>query len=1107
MHQLKFLLHLFFVCQLTIVISQDKLSDTNWREIPGRDFGDRKWHEIMDDVTVTFQEVQKAFYKEWEDKNYEKGKGYKQFKRWEMTMRGRERDFIDMKQGKLSTQYSPKLHKSMTNANWTGIGPLPNGASKFFGIGRVDALGFDPLNSDVLYAGTPNGGIWKSINNGASWTIITDNAWLNQAIADICVNPNDGQNLFVATGNRDGGIAFTEEGIMKSTDGGMSWIRLETNTPTFRFYRLLMDPNGGVGSSNNNKLLLATNNGIYYSTDSGTTWNAATLPASVSGRNIYDMEYQPNNSNVVYATTDGILIKSTNGGQSFAVMTNVPFTDAIAGRTSIAVTADDPNAAYFMVSDEINNGFLGIYKYNGSAFSTVTDGTESVTWVNGDPYINANNLRNLKNTGCWGQIFYNWSFGINPTDKNDMTIGAICAFRSYDGGSSWQAISTYSNGGGEIHVDIHAVEYQPETSIPHIGSDGGAYQWVVDGSPWKAMYDMDISELYTLAVSETNPDHIICGAQDNGGFYRDGGPWLEIGAGDWLTVAFDPVDINVLYRPISSSDMRIQKSTDKGSTWKTMLQESVIGENSASVFVQPEIKLHPYLRHVIYSAFENVYQSVDGGDTWTNLSNGDIGSGFKSLLEIAPSDANYIYTSSSSVAGGGLYRSIDGGASWNNITWPVTSSFMSSLAISDINPNNVFVAMSNGKVYESMNGGNSWTDISNGLPVGVNFQIKYLHGSNKELYLAKSNSIYYKNGSANWIPYSTNLPNTYCRDIELMPVNDKAYVATYGRGVWESPLQNASPVCYTSVPSILPSGPICANGSAMLTSSMAPNGYGYQWYVDDQAISGATAQTYAATTDGNYAVRFTGNCKGFSSEMVVVGTGISIASYEESFETNVVFFNQTSDDIDWVHNTGPTFSNNTGPSAASHLDGYIYVESSQSNSPNKVAELVSDCYALTAFNSTVLLEFDSHLYGSTMGSLEVQISDNGTTWSSIYFRSGNQGDQWNNESVDISNYIGATVSLKFIAVTGSNFLSDIAIDHVRFSGTSNCPPDYANTNMLTGTQLVPTHFETDGKIESDQVISADVNYDSATSIELIQGFEVQISKVFHAYIDGCGGTF
>lgn len=74
------------------------------------------------------------------------------------------------------------------------------------------------------------------------------------------------------------------------------------------------------------------------------------------------------------------------------------------------------------------------------------------------------------------------------------------------------------------------------------------------------------------------------------------------------------------------------------------------------------------------------------------------------------------------------------------------------------------------------------------------------------------------------------------------------------------------------------------------------------------------------------------------------------------------------------------------------------------------------------------------------------------------------------------------------------------------TNNSNCPPSYSagNGNMLTGTQTAVADFETDGIIESNQIIDADVIYDSGTSIEMVEGFEVFVGRVFEAFIDGCG---
>lgn len=72
-------------------------------------------------------------------------------------------------------------------------------------------------------------------------------------------------------------------------------------------------------------------------------------------------------------------------------------------------------------------------------------------------------------------------------------------------------------------------------------------------------------------------------------------------------------------------------------------------------------------------------------------------------------------------------------------------------------------------------------------------------------------------------------------------------------------------------------------------------------------------------------------------------------------------------------------------------------------------------------------------------------------------------------------------------------------------GYCDCGAPYsqANNNMLTNTQSTSAYFETNGVIQSDQIIDADVDYDSGTFIELLEGFEVKLNHMFHAFIDGC----
>ncbi len=162
--------------------------------------------------------------------------------------------------------------------------------------------------------------------------------------------------------------------------------------------------------------------------------------------------------------------------------------------------------------------------------------------------------------------------------------------------------------------------------------------------------------------------------------------------------------------------------------------------------------------------------------------------------------------------------------------------------------------------------------------------------------------------------------------------------------------------------------------------------------------------------------------------------GINSFPYTESFENALGNWVQSSqDDIDWTLNAGTTPSNGTGPSSAIDGNTYIYVEASGNGTgyPDKQAIITSPCFNLTQLTEATF-SFSYHMFGTDMGTLDVEISeDNGTTWSSIWTQTGNQGDAWQTTNIDLTAYTGSNVQLRFNRITGSTWRADIAIDNIR----------------------------------------------------------------------------
>lgn len=151
----------------------------------------------------------------------------------------------------------------------------------------------------------------------------------------------------------------------------------------------------------------------------------------------------------------------------------------------------------------------------------------------------------------------------------------------------------------------------------------------------------------------------------------------------------------------------------------------------------------------------------------------------------------------------------------------------------------------------------------------------------------------------------------------------------------------------------------------------------------------------------------------------------------EGFETDFgVWLQNTDDDLDWAKGAYRTPTAYTGPSAAYEGIFYAYIEAS-SNS-DKTAILTSSCFDIASLSNPVL-NFKYHMYGEHMGSLEVEIatdSDSYSSWTSVWSKSGDQGEVWRDASIDLSPYASDSPRLRFKGVTG-DFRSDMAIDAVQ----------------------------------------------------------------------------
>ena len=229
---------------------------------------------------------------------YIKGNGYKPY--------ARELDFVTQRISNNTAFKANALYiewkkeqekhafsKTKSTANWVAKGPintpiiLSNGKNR--GNGRVNCIAFDPINSDIIWVGSPAGGLWKSTDGGDSWSTNTDDLPV-LGVSHIAIDPSNTQTMYIVTGDANATDTYSI-GILKSTDGGGTW-----NT-TGLSYTVEQEETVNkviINPEFTDSLYAVTNSNIMISADGGNSWNIA----GTIGR-WRDIELKPNNRNVL----------------------------------------------------------------------------------------------------------------------------------------------------------------------------------------------------------------------------------------------------------------------------------------------------------------------------------------------------------------------------------------------------------------------------------------------------------------------------------------------------------------------------------------------------------------------------------------------------------------------------------------------------------------------------------------------------------------------------------------------------------------------------------------------------------------------------------------
>lgn len=933
----------------------------------------------------TIDEQVAAFNQYWStrDRNV-RGSGFKPFMRWEYHWRNysNEQGYVMPAEEFWNAWRQKKQSKTNRNAimslpvsNWQPIGPFThtNTGSWSSGQGRVNIVHVDPSNPNTIYLGAPAGGIWKSTDNGATWTPLTDE--LPQiGVSGIAVDYSDSNVIYIATGDKDAGDSYSV-GVFKSTDGGLTW-----------------NPTGTMGGSNpssagdivihptNNQILwCATNNGIYKTTNAGASWTQVQTGNFSQG----NIRLKPGDPTTVYAVSNNRFYRSTNSGTSFTqITTGLPVNS---GRLLLDVTP--ANAEYiYILSATTGSAFQGIYRsVNGGTNWTVTSGSTDVFESN--------------------QSWYDLALAVSTTNADEIYTGCLNVWKSTDGGVSVTKMNNWSSptAPSYTHADIHYLGFHGNRLF--CGSDGGIYVSSNGGTNFADLTaGVQISQFYKIAVSKQSAANMVGGLQDNGGHAYSGGQWKNYYGADGMDTAINPNNPNQYYGFIQFGGSMYISSTGGNSNSGSVNSPGGIEGNWVTPLMSNSVG-------TIFSGFDNLYRL--SGNAWVQQNTNAIGTGNLELISIDPSNDNIMYVAN----GSGLYKSTDLGITFSNIySAPGT---ITSIEVHSSNSSIVYLTTSGsgGQVLRSTNGGTSFNDFSTGLPaIGKNCIVHQGRNTDNPLYLGTALGVYYRDDSmASWQPFDINLPNVSVTDLEINLEDAKLVAATYGRGIWQTDIPVQVPtddVKFVSIQSpginincganITPQVEVKNNGTNAITSvtfnyTIDATPYNYVWNGSLAANTNTMISLPSATlTRGVHTINVTStitndaysdNNTGASTFYVNDAGTVGVVNPFTTPANALISYNDGSSGSQWVRGirtTGiMTSSGNT-----------VYTTNLTGNYPDMIKSyLVSQCYNLSNVSNPQISFAMKYDLEQNWDIVYVEYStDFGANWSVL----GTMGPNWYN---------------------------------------------------------------------------------------------------------------
>ncbi|MFD2165607.1 WD40/YVTN/BNR-like repeat-containing protein [Thalassotalea euphylliae] len=673
--------------------------------------------------------------------------------------------------------------------------------------GRIGDLEMHPTNSRIIYAGAAGGGVWKSINGGATFKPIFDEH--PQSIGAIELDPNDPDNtVWVGTGEIwTRNSVSVGDGLFVSKDGGANWTQ-KGFEGSERISSVVVNP------KNSKEIYVGVlgalwgdskQRGVYKSVDGGDTWEQLLYIDETTGCS--DVVMDPSDPNVLYASMwefrrtawsfnsggeSSALYKSTDAGKTWNKIHN-GFPEGKLGRIAVAVAPSDPNRLYSVLETEKDED-KGLYRSD--------DGGKSWQHLNGD-------------FGLVVRPFYFSRIVVDPQNPDILVKGGLFGSISRDGGATFKDL-------GRMHADIHDAVFDPKDSERmYVATDGGVYRTWDGGSTMEIVENIPVSQFYHISVDNAEPYNIYGGLQDNGSWYGPSSSPGGVEARDWNSVGYGD-GFRVLKhatKPIVYSEMQGAQNVWRLNTElnqvKTIQPLPEKGDPKLRFNWNAPIELSPNEPDRLYMGSQFVHVSEDMGSTWKKISpdlttndpakQNQLESGGLSVDNSGAENHSTIFTIAESsldediiwvgTDDGNVQVTKNGGKKWQNVIENVPNlpkhTWVSHIEASVHDKGTAYAVFdghtandSNTYVYKTTDFGKTWTSLAKDNIKGFARNIQEDYENPNLLFLGTEFGLYITlNGGQDWLRFTNNMPATAVHYIELQKQTNDLVLGTHGRGI------------------------------------------------------------------------------------------------------------------------------------------------------------------------------------------------------------------------------------------------------------------------------------------------------------------------------------